>query len=105
MLCGIGVGTFIATYTNSAQQAQLMAFFINPPLSSLSGSLTPVEAMPKWLQPITMFNPIRHFGIITRSCMMKGSGIDTLWPNYLALIGFATVLLTLSVRRFRKQLG
>jgi len=30
------VGTFIATYTKSAQQAQLMAFFVNPPLSSLS---------------------------------------------------------------------
>ncbi|HVW10312.1 MAG TPA: ABC transporter permease [Bryobacteraceae bacterium] len=105
VLCGIGVGTFIATYTKSAQQAQLMAFFINPPLSSLSGSLTPVEAMPHWLQPVTLINPIRHFGIITRSCLMKGSGLDTLWPNYLALVGFATVLLTLSVRRFRKQLG
>jgi len=105
VLCGIGVGTFLATYTRSAQQAQLMAFFINPPLSSLSGSLTPVEAMPKWLQPVTLLNPIRHFSIITRSCMLKGSGLDTLWPNYLALIGFATVLLTLSVRRFRKQLG
>ena len=105
VLCGIGVGTFIATYTKSAQQAQLMAFFINPPLSSLSGSLTPVEAMPKWLQPVTLLNPIRHFSIISRSCLLKGSGMDTLWPNYLALIGFATVLLTLSVRRFRKQLG
>jgi ABC-2 type transport system permease protein len=105
VLCGIGVGTFIATYTKSAQQAQLMAFFINPPLSSLSGSLTPVEAMPKWLQPVTLLNPIRHFSIIVRSCLLKGSGMDTLWPNYLALIGFATVLLTLSVRRFRKQLG
>jgi len=105
VLCGIGVGTFIATYTKSAQQAQLMAFFINPPLSSLSGSLTPVEAMPTWLQPVTLFNPIRHFGIITRSCLLKGSGMDTLWPNYLALIGFAAVLLTLSVGRFRKQLG
>ncbi len=105
VLCGIGVGTFLATYTKSAQQAQLMAFFINPPLSSLSGSLTPVEAMPKWLQPVTLLNPIRHFSIIVRSCLLKGSGMDTLWPNYLALIGFATVLLTLSVRRFRKQLG
>ncbi len=105
VLCGIGVGTFIATYTKSAQQAQLMAFFINPPLSSLSGSLTPVEAMPQWLQPVTLLNPIRHFSIIVRSCLLKGSGMDTLWPNYLALIGFATVLLTLSVRRFRKQLG
>ena len=105
LLCGISIGTFIATFTKSARQAQLTLFFVNPPLTSLSGAFTPVEAMPKWLQPITLFNPIRHFGVITRSCMIKGSGLDTLWPNYLALIGFATVLLTLSVRRFRKQLG
>ena len=105
VLCGIGIGTFIATFTKSAQQAQLLAFFINPPMSSLSGSLTPVEAMPKWIQPLTLFNPIRHFGVIVRSVMLRGSGMDTLWPNFLALFAFAIILLTLSVRRFRNQLG
>ncbi len=105
VLCGIGIGTFIATYTKSAQQAQLMSFFVNPPLASLSGALTPVEAMPHWMQPFTLVNPIRHFSIITRAVLMKGSGIDTLWPNVLALIGFTVVLLSLSVWRFRKQLG
>lgn len=105
VLCGIGIGTFIATFTRSAQQSQLMSFFVNPPLASLSGALTPVEAMPHWLQPVTMFNPIRHFGIITRAALLKGSGIDTLWPNVLALVAFTVVLLSLSIWRFRKQLG
>ena len=105
VLCGIGIGTFIATYTKSAQQSQLMSFFINPPLASLSGSLTPVEAMPHWMQPLTIVNPIRHFGVITRAALLKGSGIDTLWPNLLALMAFTAVLLALSVWRFRKQLG
>jgi ABC-2 type transport system permease protein len=105
VLCGIGIGTFIATFTRSAQQSQLMSFFVNPPLASLSGALTPVEAMPRWMQPITVFNPIRHFGIITRGALVKGSGIDTLWPNVLALVAFTVVLLSLSVWRFRKQLG
>jgi len=105
VLSGIGIGTFLATFTKSAQQAQLSAFFINPPLATLSGSMTPVEAMPSWLQPITWLNPIRHFGIITRAVMMKGSGIDALWWNFLALIGFTLLLLSLSVWRFRKQLG
>ena len=61
VLCGIGIGTFIATYTKSAQQAQIDGFFINPPLASLSGSLTPVEAMPHWLQPVTVLNPDSAF--------------------------------------------
>ena len=61
--------------------------------------------MPHWLQPVTWFNPIRHFGIITRGALLKSSGIDTLWPNVLALVAFTVILLTLSIRRFRKQLG
>lgn len=105
LLCGIGIGTFIATFTRSAQQAQLLSFFVNPPLATLSGSLSPVEAMPKWLQPVTVLNPIRHFGIITRGAMVKGSTLAELWPNFLALIAFALVLMGLSVWRFRKQLG
>ncbi|MGA2591803.1 MAG: ABC transporter permease [Bryobacteraceae bacterium] len=105
ILCGIGIGTFLATVTKTAQQAQMTAFFINPPLATLSGSMTPVEAMPSWMQPITWLNPIRHFGIISRATLMKGSGIDVLWPNFLALIGFTLVLVSLSIWRFRKQLG
>jgi ABC-2 type transport system permease protein len=105
VLCGIAIGTVVATFTRSAQQAQLIAFFINPPLATLSGSLTPVEAMPQWLQPATVINPIRHFGVITRATLLKGAGMDTLWPNFLALVAFTLILVTLSVWRFRKQLG
>jgi ABC-2 type transport system permease protein len=105
VLSGIGIGTFIATFSRSAQQSQLMAFFVNPPLAVLSGALTPVEAMPAWLQPVTWLNPIRHFGIITRASLLKGSGIDVLWPNFLALIAFTVLLIAVSTWRFRKQFG
>ena len=108
MLCilsGISLGTVIATFSKSAQQAQLTAFFINPPLSSLSGALNPVEAMPRWMQPFTILNPIHHFATIVRGGMLKGSGIVALWPNFLALLIFTIVLVSLSVWRFRKQLS
>jgi ABC-2 type transport system permease protein len=105
LLCGISIGTFIATFTKSARQAQLTLFFVNPPLTSLSGAFTPVEAMPKWLQPVAQFNPIQHFGQISRGAMLKGSGIETLWPNFLALLAFTVVLVSLSIWRFRKQLS
>jgi len=105
VLAGIGLGTVIATFSKSAQQALLTGFFINPPLVSLSGALNPVEAMPRWLQPLTVINPIHHFAVIARSSMLKGSGPETLWPNFLALLIFTTVLVSLSVWRFRKQLS
>jgi ABC-2 type transport system permease protein len=105
VLCGIGIGTFIATFTRTAAQAQLTSFFVNPPLSTLSGALTPVQSLPTWLRPLTFINPIYHFGVIARGSMLRGSGLDILWPNFLALLAFALVLVSLSVWRFRKQLS
>lgn len=105
LLCGIGMGTVVATLTKSAQQAQLASFFIMPPLMSLSGALTPAEAMPAWMRPWTVINPVYHFGVISRGTLIRGSGFVDLWPNLLALLAFALVLMWLSVWRFRQQLS
>jgi ABC-2 type transport system permease protein len=105
VLAGIGIGTFLATFSKSQQQAQLMSFFVNPPLSMLSGATPPVEAMPEWMQPFTLLNPISHFSTIARGVLLKGAGIEVIWPHMLALVGFAVALMGVSAWRFRKQLG
>jgi ABC-2 type transport system permease protein len=105
VLAGIGLGTFLATFSKSQQQAQLMSFFVNPPIGMLSGAMTPIEAMPDWLQPLTLINPVRHFATVARGIMLKGAGIETLYLNLLALLGFAVLLVAVSAWRFRKQLG
>jgi ABC-2 type transport system permease protein len=105
ILSGISIGTVVSTFSKSAQQAQLTTFFVNPPISSLSGALNPVEAMPKWLQPFTVVNPVHHFATIARGSTLKGSGFVDLWPNFLGLLIITLVLGSLSVWRFRKQLS
>ena len=86
ILSGISLGTVIATFSKSAQQAQLTGFFVNPPLTSLSGALNPVEAMPRWLQPITVFNPIHHFATLFAAACSRAAESRTLWPNFLGLL-------------------
>jgi len=105
ILSGISIGTVIATFSKSAQQALLTSFFVNPPLATLSGALNPVEAMPKWLQPVTVINPIHHFATIVRGDLLMGSGLVDLWPNFVGLLAITIVLFSLSVWRFRKQLA
>lgn len=105
VLSGIGIGTVIATFTHSAYQAQLTSFFVNPLLTTASGAITPAEAIPGWLQPLVRVNPIRHFSVIARSSMIKGSGIGTLWPDFLILATFTLIMVSASVWRFRKQLS
>jgi ABC-2 type transport system permease protein len=105
ILSGISIGTVNATFAKSAGQAQLMTFFIYPPLNATAGALNPVQAMPKWLQPFTVVNPIHHFAVIARASMLKGSGFEDLWPNFLGLLAITLVLGSVSVWRFRKQLS
>ena len=72
---------------------------------SLSGAMSPAEAMPAWMRPWTALNPVYHFGVISRGSLIKGAGLGELWPHLLALVAFATVLMSVSVWRFRKQLA
>jgi ABC-2 type transport system permease protein len=104
LLTGIGLVTVSATLSSSAQQAQLSTFFMNPLMVSLSGAFSPVQAMPRWMQPFTVINPIYHFGVIARSALIKGSSLEALWPNFLALLLFALAMISASVWRFRRQL-
>ena len=105
VLTGIGIGTFISTLARSANQAQLISFFVNPPFTALSGAFTPVEAMPTWIQPWTELNPIAHFATIARSVLVKGAPLAVVYPHLLALAAFSVILVSVSAWRFRRQLG
>jgi ABC-type polysaccharide/polyol phosphate export permease len=50
-------------------------------------------------------NPIRHFSVIARSNMIKGTGFSGLWEDFLILGVFTLILVVLSVWRFRKMLS
>jgi len=102
---GIGIGIMLATLARSQQQVILISFFINLPVIQLSGAIAPIESMPLIFQYISMFNPLRHFVTISRGLLLKGVGIEVLWPNVIMLLAFAIGLLTISINRFRSQLS
>lgn len=102
---GIGIGIMLATISRSQQQAQLTSFFVTLPVIQLSGAIAPVESMPPLLQHLALLNPLRHYVTITRGLLLKGVGLEVLWPNALALLVFATLLLTVSINKFRSQLS
>jgi ABC-2 type transport system permease protein len=102
---GIGVGTLLATLARNQRQVVLTSFFINLPLIQLSGSIAPIESMPAFFQILSLANPLRHFIAINRGVMLKGVGLEVLWPNALALAFSAILLLAISANQFRKQLS
>jgi ABC-2 type transport system permease protein len=61
--------------------------------------------MPRWVQPLTLFNPIAHFAKIARNVLLKGAGLDVVYPNLLALLALASLFVGISAWRFRRQLS
>ncbi|WP_263365257.1 ABC transporter permease [Edaphobacter bradus] len=102
-LAGIGIGVTIATVSQSQQQAQLLTFFVNPPLTLLSGATSPLENMPDFFQKLSYLDPLRYMVMIVRGVTLKNAPWEALWPNLLALVVFAIVLFSFSAWRFRKH--
>lgn len=104
LLAALGLGLLLSTLSRTQQQAFALNFFLVNPLFILSGFAFPIAAMPRWLQWVTVINPLRYFLVVIRAVFLKGVGLAVLWPDLLALAGLGVALLGLSVLRFRKSL-
>ncbi|MDP3736351.1 MAG: ABC transporter permease [Hyphomonadaceae bacterium] len=103
LLSAVSIGVFVATVTSTLQQALLTSFFGLFPLLFLSGSVTPIESMPQWLQIGAEASPLRHGIAIVTGLFLKGAGMDELWPHAAALAAIGVPLFALSWFLFRRQ--
>ena len=103
LFTSLGMGMFISTISSSQQQAMFFTWFFTIFAIMTSGFFTPIGNMPQVLQYLTYLNPLRYFMKIVRAIMMKGAGLDVLYPEVIAMIIFGLVLFTFSVLRFSKR--
>lgn len=105
LLTTVGMGLLISTVAQTQQQAFLGGFMFLLPAMLLSGTLTPIHAMPGWLQPITLVNPLRHYMDGIRSVLLEGATLGDVGGAALWLAVLGTAILVLAVSRFRKRVG
>ena len=106
LLTTLGLGLFTSTISHTQQQAMMTStFFFLIPMMYLSGFIFPIENMPAVIQPITYLIPLRYFVVILRGIFLKGVGLETLWPQALALLGWGTAILALAYMRSSKRLA
>ncbi len=106
LMCTLGLGLFVSSISSTQQQAMLTTtFFFMMPMIYLSGFVFPIENMPEWIQPATYLIPLRYFLVIVRGIFLKGVGLETLWPQALALFAWGAVVLGLATLRSSKRLG
>jgi ABC-2 type transport system permease protein len=106
LMTTLGLGLFVSTISDTQQQAMMTStFFFMTPMMYLSGFVFPIENMPAVIQPLTFLIPLRYFVIILRGIFLKGVGLETLWPQVLALFAWGVIILTLAVVRSSKRLA
>jgi ABC-2 type transport system permease protein len=102
----LGQGLFISVVTRNqlvATQAGALSALL--PSMLLSGMVFPLENMPLPLQLLSRIIPARYFVHALRGILLKGNGLDVLWPDLLAQVAFAVLVVALATTRFQRRLA
>ena len=102
MLANLGVGFTFSTLARNQLQALQMTFFFFLPSLLLSGFMFPFRGMPHWAQTLGEVLPLTHFLRIVRGILLKGNGLDALWPELWPMLIFLAAATALALARYRQ---
>lgn len=104
LLVELGKGLVLSVISKTQHQAFLLVLLVGMVDFMFTGFAAPVESMPQVLQWFATIIPAHHWMTILRGILLKGAGLDVLWPNVLALLVLGIVIGMFSFRFVRKAL-
>ena len=105
LLGALAVGMLISIVAKSQLLASQLALLVTVlPAFLLSGFIFPLENMPAPIQAVSHIVVARYFVTILRGIYLKDVGLAMLWPQALFLAGFALLILSVAVMKFKKKL-
>jgi len=104
LLVELSKGLVISVVSRSQHQAFLLVMMVGITDFMFTGYAAPVESMPRVMQIVANVVPAHHWLTILRGILLKGAGLDVLWPNILALAVLGLVIGTFSLRYVRRAL-
>lgn len=105
LIPALALGILISTLASNQAQAMQLALLTMLPSVLLSGFAFPRETMPAPIYAISFLIPVTYYVQILRGIILRGAGFWALWPQTLALAGFAVALVALSSFRFKKRIA
>lgn len=100
----IGYGILISGIARTQQQAILFVFVLAMVDMTFSGYMVRIKNLPGALQAIAQLVPFRHYLTIIRGIMLKGAGLDALWPHAAAMLLMGLLITTVAVRNLSRSL-
>ncbi len=104
ILGALGQGLLISTITDSQQVAFMLSVFTSLlPSFLLSGFVFPISDMPVVLQILSNIAINKFFLVVVRAVMLKGTGFEAVWPQFIYMGLFVAFTIGLSAKRMRKR--
>jgi len=100
----LAMGITFSTIAKNQLQAMQMTFFVFLPSILLSGFMFPFRGMPHWAQWVGELFPLTHFLRIVRGILLKGNGWTDIATELAPIALFATIMVTVGVKRYRQTL-
>ena len=104
LLVELAKGMVISVISRTQHQAFLLVMLVGMTDFMFTGYAAPVEGMPPALRFFANFVPAHHWLEVLRGILLKGTGLDVLWPHVLALLGLGLVIGIFSWRFVRRAL-
>jgi len=98
-----GLGFLLSANARTEFQAIQFIPLILFPSILLSGVFWPIQAVPEVLRPISYFLPLTYAVDGARSVMVRGWGLEQVWPDLVILTLFAAAMLALSVLLMKRR--
>ncbi|MDN3919539.1 ABC transporter permease [Roseateles violae] len=98
------VGITLSSLARNQLQAMQLTFFYFLPSILLSGFMFPFEGMPRWAQAIGSAIPATYFMRAVRGILLKGNGWVDVWPHVWPMLLFATLVMGIALRFYRRTL-
>ena len=105
IIVALSLGLLISTIVDKQVEAVMASGLgLMMPVIILSGFLFPIESIPQVLQWFTCIIPARWYIAGVRKLMIEGVPIQYVLKELFILIGMATFLITLSLKKFKTRL-
>ena len=104
MFCVASLSVMLATIAPTMPQYSLLMVPVYIIFMMFSGSASPRTNMPEMAQWISEYWPSTQFAKFAQAVLLRGAGLETVWPQLALLTVMGALFLGLALFRFRKML-
>lgn len=96
-----GLGLLLASFSRNMAEVILLVLLVITPILFLSGTWTPVEAMPGWMAALSYLSPLKYYLDLGFGIFLKGVSLAHMWDRLLGLTLLGGAVFAVGAFRFR----